>query len=382
MPPIDHTVSGAYDAFLASRWKTVVPKPRKRGAGAVWRAVATALKIDQGKADQVQQLSEAVLRFLDEDYPGILGVYPTEAAPLASVQRALELWHGHPQTDATDKEEMITTIGDLYGHVRLSHASRAACRQPIVVDDVVGPTHAVPAPGPMAAVSVAARGREAEPPTRSSTRKVPSRILREPTIEDVVTGDEEDEVEDRYGTQLTTRGVKKEVASRALQGPKRIYDGLPVVEDPCVLPDSELLRPERWLDYPKERIYRELSKYFLDIAPTNYNRAVIAELRAAMEKDLPIALDDLYKTMRESPAVVFPFFCRSMDKRLSEYLRKKILARYGQAKAAQYVNQCRAIDPDIPMYLKAAHTVLAKDFQAPSQNSATGAQGCSTAQAL
>lgn len=342
----DQLTATLYDAFIAEQWKAPVPKHRSRGSCVAWNRLASGLKVPIDDHVKVQQLSEAALQFLDEQYPGILAVTPVESAPLASVQRALDLWYGHAKTDVGDKEDMVGTVGVLLNHVRHSYAVTA--REAVQVSGAAG-------------------AKKKAPPVRS---------MPEPSMEELF---EEDEEHEPGPVSVRPATVKRELAAMALTGPKRIYDGLPPEEDPSVLPESVLMRPEMWITISKERIRRELSAYFLDVPSSQYNRAVMAELKAAMEKELPWALDELFYAMRNAPSTIFPYSCRVMDQRLGEYMRKKILAKHGPGKASQYVHQCRMVDANAPLIVKNAHAILAKDFQSPAQTGTSGMSGTGTA---
>lgn len=120
---IDHTKNDAYDAFLLGHWKQMgLAKPSLRKATAVWNVCAKATQTKMENIQSVNCLKSAVVRMLDNHINGILTVMPVEKAPLASVQRALQLWHDHATTSQTDRDEMIEDLNAVMTQLRLSES--------------------------------------------------------------------------------------------------------------------------------------------------------------------------------------------------------------------------------------------------------------------
>lgn len=113
MSTLDHSISDAFDSvFLQFTKQAKVSVVSERKATEAWEKIATHCKLDGSNMDQVEQLRQAVFIFLGRKIPELRG-FSMDVAPLASVQRLLQLWFQHTKTDRDDKESMPQVVSAI-----------------------------------------------------------------------------------------------------------------------------------------------------------------------------------------------------------------------------------------------------------------------------
>ena len=353
-PPqsIDHTVPGAYDAYLKTLWGLdQLSKPKGRQASA-WAAVVTRLghplddspQADAGNLEAIP----LVIRALEDHLPGVTQVLPLDKVPLASAQRALQLWTHHVRTNKADAEDFPEDVVNLRRQVRLS-----------VPRDDQSPAPRGPPDGP-------APGKGVRPPPKPSAQRDLiatgnlERALRDMVFEEDSDGPPDDPPPPKVpkkGTQTKVQ-VQKEVNDLSQQTRERVFANLPLAVTTCKYTEAQLLMCDDWPSLDPFRVYSGLQTFFTRFSVPKGCQSINSELKAFCAKDLSMLVDRVYR-VKLSSAQEFPYVCRDTDIVLREMDRKRNIILHGTRIATQIEHRLKTFEKSAPTWVKAREMVLA-----------------------
>jgi hypothetical protein len=168
----------------------------------------------------------------------------------------------------------------------------------------------------------------------------------------------------------------KDMKYNQLHHQERVYDSLPFDRPSCVISENVILCSERWILYPRERVYQEVKAYFTVHCDKSKAGVVTGELRMWLTQFLAQDIDHLFELRPGTTA--FCDFCEKLDDRLAEMLRKKLLILHGSRQAEAFAHETKLFNRHAPDLARALHAVMSRDFRSPAQQGASGDSGEST----
>jgi hypothetical protein len=321
----------------------------------------------------IVSMHSAMLEYLssgdEPEMPDLDKVSPFHLVPPEAVKRLLAMYWSSPLCTDDDRKALVEGIMDKLQEreVRSSMVRVSVSPAPQVPSgtSITFSSKAPPAPylPPTAASAL----------THAEDRKMMDELTKFLTSgagdDDGVPDPDRPQPSEQSRKKATPQEVKSQTRKMLAKTAQRPWDDNDD-DDPVVIPENRLLMCEHWNRSAPDRLMRDLTTYFTKgIKQTKTNVSAIHDLRKSLEQTLPMMIRLSVANPPGSESYVKT--SKEINNMMILLHRKRLYAHKGKDAQDQFDCFSKAMDPRLPMEVKAAW-LIESGFRLPSPYSMTG----------